>query len=390
MKKILLMMAVAALVLASCSSDETVAVNQDNAINIRAYQTGLTRATDADLSTSGKTFKVTAFPTGTTSTAYIPEVVFTTDGTTFTSASKYYWKANTPLDFYAWAPSDLSASANHYDGFTITPGATIGSQPDLIYAVSKNWFKDNTPTGTEQVASSGVVLNFRHAESKIVINLQNTNANLKFTVKDVAIGNILNSGTFTWNQCTDGATTPTTADNTDGKNSKYLDGTWNTSSASATAYTVTMESTSSYNIFDGTVAAKGLTSTPANYEMILIPQPLTTEATYSSATSGSSFDGPYISVELMIQNKQDGDAYLTTPASTYVKAMWPLTSITWLPGHKYTYIVDLAGGGYYFTNNDTDIDLDPIINSADEIKFVNCTVDDWIVTAPAGDQNVSN
>lgn len=393
MKKKLLFVTVAALALASCSSDETVAVNQGDAINIRAYQTGLTRAADASLA-SGKSFKVTAFPTGTTSTAYIPKIVFTSDGTTFTSASKYYWKTNpaTALDFYAWAPSTLTPATDDYHGFTIEPSTTtISDQPDLIYAVSKNWYKDNNATtgiaGTQN-GSSGVALNFRHAESKVVINLQNTNANLKITVKDVAIGYIKNKGTFTWDGCTNGTSTSTDTDGHD--NAYYLKGTcWNLDGATNTSYTVTMESTGSYNVFDGTTPAKGLKSTAADYEMILIPQVLTTATAYTSASG--PFEGAYISVELMIENKLDPGNYLAGDGTNYVTAMWPLLPMTWLPGHKYTYIVDLAGGGYYPTEQEGDgTTLDPIINSADEIKFVGCTVDEWIVTTPAGDQPVSN
>lgn len=383
MKKYLLIMAVAAIALTSCSSDETIAVNQSDAINFRAYQTGLTRAADASLA-AGSSFKVTAFPTGTTTSAFFSNVVFTgttsSTTTTFSSANKYYWPSGA-LDFYAWAPSTEIAATDDYTGFTITPGTTIGSQPDFIYGVTKNKDKSNS--------SSGVSLNFRHAESKVVINLMNSNNNLLITVGDVTIGNLYGNGTFTWNGCTNGTASAT---DTDGNSSGYyLDGTW-APGLSGTSYTVTMESTSSYNELNGTTAAKGLTSTAKDYEMILIPQTLTTATEYSTATPGSTFNGAYITVELSIQNKADGNTYLAggSNPTNYVTAMWPLGPLTWLPGHKYTYIVDLAGGGYYTTNQNSDDDLDPIIAAGSEIKFVNPTIDNWIVTAPAGDQNIAN
>ena len=109
--------------------------------------------------------------------------------------------------------------------------------------------------------------------------------------------------------------------------------------------------------------------------MILIPQALTVATAYSTASSGSSFNGAYITVELKIQDAQDH--YIAGSEGAYVTAMWPLTALTWLPGHKYTYTVDLAGGGYYTTNQDSDADLDPILENA-EIKFVNVTIDSWI------------
>ena len=57
-------------------------------------------------------------------------------------------------------------------------------------------------------------------------------------------------------------------------------------------------------------------------------------------------------------------------------AMWPIGGYNWEPGKKYTYTIDLAGGGYFETNQDTDADLDPILEGA-EIKFATVTVDGW-------------
>ena len=384
MKKKLLILAVAGLALASCSKDETIAVNEGDAISFRPFSNGMTRAADAHFSTSGDAFKVTAFPNTTTTGAYFSNVVFsTTDGTTFTSsANKYYWPAEDgKLDFYAWAPSTYVAGSGDYTSFGITPGTDIGNQPDFVYGVTKGWGKTN--------GSNGVPINFRHAESKVAIKLQNTNPNLKITVGDVSIGNLRGTETFSWNGVTDG-TTPTAAANadTDGKYTSgtltYLNGTWTAASDQTSVYTVTMESTASYNIFNGTVAAKTLYSNPSsasNYDMILIPQALNietqyTEQTLSTPAPGDPFDGAFIKVQIKIQNKAN-EAYIVGGAGTYVTAMWPLTALTWLPGHKYTYTVDLAGGGYYETNQGTtDDNLDPILEGA-EIKFVSVTVDDW-------------
>ncbi|MBQ7452571.1 MAG: hypothetical protein IJV60_08480, partial [Prevotella sp.] len=56
----------------------------------------------------------------------------------------------------------------------------------------------------------------------------------------------------------------------------------------------------------------------------------------------------------------------------------PLAATQWLPGHKYTYTLDLAGGGYFPTNQEnTDENLDPILKNA-EIFFLTPTVDEWI------------
>ena len=105
MNKQIFILAMAALGFVACSSDETVAVNQNDsdAINIRPLITGMTRAADASFGT-GTSFKVTAFPTGTTTGAYFSNVVYTaTEGTTFTSTNKYYWPAEDgKLDWRTW------------------------------------------------------------------------------------------------------------------------------------------------------------------------------------------------------------------------------------------------------------------------------------------------
>lgn len=73
-------------------------------------------------------------------------------------------------------------------------------------------------------------------------------------------------------------------------------------------------------------------------------------------------------------------------AGAYETAMWNLPAGSWEPGKHYIYTVDVAGGGYYPTNHDTNEDLDPILEDA-VIKFVSVTVDNW---SNGGDNAVSN
>lgn len=407
-KNNLLILAVAALGFAACSSDETTAVNEklaeSNEISFRANVAGQMRAADEHFNVANDQFAVTAFKKGETSNPYFDNVTFkTTDGTTFTSEDgKYYWPSSTNLDFYAYAPlnsENTGVTRSTYNSFSVTPGTTVASQPDFVYAVTRNWGKATTDQTTGHVipTATGVRINFRHAESKIAFMLANTNKNLKITVGDVSIGNLRGSETFTWNGVTDGTTPVAAASaNTDGQYTSgtltYLNGTWTASSDQTSAYTVTMESDASYNVFNGNVAAKNLYSAVAsapNYDMILIPQALNVATTYynaGSAAVGDLFKGAYITVKIKIQNSAaNADEYIVGSASGggsgedangYITAMWPLTALTWLPGHKYTYTIDLAGGGYYTTNQDDSSDLDPILEGA-EIKFVSVTVDDW-------------
>jgi hypothetical protein len=61
--------------------------------------------------------------------------------------------------------------------------------------------------------------------------------------------------------------------------------------------------------------------------------------------------------------------------------MWPLATDAWACGYAYTYVVDLAAGGYYPANHDTNADLDPILEGA-EIKVSAAVVDAWDASAP--------
>lgn len=360
----------------SCSNDETVAMNQNdsNAISFTPLVTGVTRAQTinaTELQTQG--FNVTAIING-GSTAYFTAEDFSWNSTSsaYTSATKHYWPSEGSLDFYAYSP--ISATyvgtgkqivKTDYKTFDVTPSATPSEQVDFVYA--------NTNAKTKGTDGKVTTLNFRHAESNIVIQLKNTATDLKFTVKDVAIGYILPTAQFAYTGSTDG-TTPVT--NTDAASGYYLTG-WGTPTGTRTSYSQTAGTTA----YAAGASASALTS-----NMILIPQTIVAATTYvgGEGSDKDEFHGAYISVELKIQDTSDH--YIAGTSSTYVTAMWPLTAITWLPGHKYTYTVDLKGGGYYTTNQGTtDNALDPILAGA-EIMFASVTVDEWITTSPAGNQ----
>ena len=370
MKKNLLILAVAALAFASCSNDETVAVNNSggNEISFRPLVTGVTRAADVDAGSGTyglQTLGFTVFANvGSTATNFFPETSFTYSACAYTSATKYYWPSTGTLDFFAY---QYSESANNTvthtaltKAFTVTPSSTAANQTDLVVACTEG--KSKASNG------AGVSLNFRHAESKITIKLQNTSTTTTITVGDVVLGNVYTTGTYTFSGSTDNAGTPATSTNTDGNNNSYYLKYDDWSSQSTLGSYTQAAATTSYT---SATAATALTNS-----MILIPQTLTNETTYASGDAGAIFNGAYITVALKIQNTAN-NAYIVGGAESTVTAMWPLPATKWLPGHHYTYTVDLAGGGYFPTNkNSTTSDLDPILDGA-EIKFVTVTVDDW-------------
>lgn len=342
----------------------------------------LTRGIDVNqtwLQGAGNGFKVRATLT-TGGTQYFPETQYTYSAGTYTSTQKYYWPSSEALDFFAWAASgsDVTHSENTYI-FTVTPNSAAASQSDLVVACTKNKTKTGTydpsnvydPSAgsqTSQYGANGVPLNFRHAGTKVTITLTNSNTSgLDFVIRDASICNVKNSGVFTFN--------PATA--TDGQNAATLTiGEWADVANPATT-------TTSYS-----QAITTLTTLAQDW--ILIPQTFTYATVYSGANVNDPFTGPCIKVSLKIKN-HGSDIYIVGSGSGendgYVTAMWPLSApgSGWLPGKKYTYTVDLAGGGYYPANTaaGTGTALDPILDGA-EIKFVTVTVDDW----SAGDATV--
>lgn len=348
MKKNLFILAAAGLALASCSSDETIATSQaSNEISFRALNNSITRAADITGFTSTP-FMVRAMK-GAPAATYFPETQYSYNGASaWTSTNKYYWPSDDAvLTFYAYAPTS-NAQFTHTAGentFVVTPSATAAEQVDLVYA---------TATGQKSTSSAGVALTFGHVESKVIIKLLNSNSNLKITAKKVEIGNVKDRGTYTMGTG------------------------WNVSAASNTSYTQS---------FSGT---EYTTAVQAGVDMILIPQTLTNATAYSSSEAGAEFNGSYIKVDLKIQNNVTPYAYIVGAASGtndgYVTALFPLPATTWDPGYKYIYTVDLAGGGYHPTNQNTNANLDPILDDT-EIKFVGVTVSDW--TTYDGDGNGS-
>ena len=375
MKKNYWILAAAAVALAACSNDDTIAVNQGieeaNTINFsNTIVEGQTRAVGI---TSGNllSFYVTA-NRGTDIYFGEAPVQFAKDNSTdpvsYRSETKYYWPSEGKLDFYAFAPATGSTiTRTDSTHFSVTPATTPETQEDFVYGVVRQ--QDKTTGG------NGVALNFRHAMSNVIIQLKNSASDLDVTVGNVSIGYILPTGAFApafktaagseVGFCTNGTgiSNVTAASET---GYYIVSGAW-TASGDRTSYTQAA-ATTSYT------SATETTALPA--DMILVPQTLVNAGAYSAAAADSPFNGACITVQVKIQDKQGH--YLAGTASDFVTAMWPLAATQWLPGHKYTYTLDLAGGGFYPENQEnTDENLDPILKNA-EIFFLSPSVDEWI------------
>lgn len=369
MKKHLFLFAAAALALASCSSDETIesaATSPSNEISFQPLVNNATRASSvANVTTSNLTsFTVNAMQAS-SETAYFSNAVYTgTSGGTFTCTNKYYWPATESLDFYAYSPAgNGQVTYTNYKTFTVTP--TVGTNPanqvDLVYAATKG--KNKASNG-----ASGVTLNFRHTGAKIVCKVKNTSSTMKFGVEGWKVGYLSPEGTFVFADAnTDGQNT--------GSGTTLTFAQW--TPGGTKAYSVEYAST-----FDKKDIAANASETILDGEFILVPQALTAATAYAnsgSAAVGDKLNNTFIAVKLYVLNNANnfliaggGD----TASPTTIWAIWPTGGYSWEPGKKYTYTIDLSGCGYFETNQDTNADLDPILENA-EIKFVSVTVDDW-------------
>lgn len=355
MKKKLLILAVAGFALASCSNDETVAsqVNTGaNEISFRPLMNNVTRAVDISDAAALTSFNVTAFrTTDPSATGYFAGVRFTGPGT-YTSTPKYSWPTEN-LNFYAWsAHSGITDAAETvvtgetkqvtgtYDALVVTPHANAANQADLVYAKSLNVAK-----------AASVPLTFSHAESRIVLKVKNSSANISFTLTGWRLGFMVPNGTY---------------------NGSLVTPTW-ASLGTATADNIYTNAFSSQTINANTAEASVVTGAQAQ---IMIPQGITPVSTYAGNSVGDKPNNAYIAVEYTATNTLSSTAIVGS--ATW--AMWKIPAITWEAGKQYTYTIDLADGGYYETNTaaGTGAALDPILGGY--IEFASVTVSDWDTT----------
>ncbi|MDE6556830.1 MAG: fimbrillin family protein [Duncaniella sp.] len=195
MKSSAFLLAFSALLLASCSQDEPVAVNDSSAISFRpALGSRATETTNSNLSK----FYVTSFLDGDTKNAsvYFTDIQFDkgNDGY-FTSAKPYYWPGdNSTLAFYAYSPSQdelgaditMTATDKKLENFAVAD--SIADQVDFITSYGTGNRKDNETAGLE--------LTFSHRLSQVEVRAKSENPNYTVQVRGVRIGRPQYMGTF--------------------------------------------------------------------------------------------------------------------------------------------------------------------------------------------------
>lgn len=311
----------AALVMASCSKNETLDINEGRGIGFRAMSNAGTRATEVT-NNSLTDFWVTAlYDNGKT---YFSNVKFSgTNGGDYNSTPSYNWPAGTLL-FHAIYPQEseldgaltLTNEAQKLVGFTVK--RDISAQQDLVYAQATGSKGENE--------ESGVPLKFEHMLSQISVEVKSDNAAYEYKVTGVVIGKIPSNGNLT-----------------DMKTK-----TWDP----VVTKKITYEDNCTEFTMDGTYRSVMNTS---NGNAMLIPQTLT-KWNVAEDKDNSTNEGAYIGVKIQINTKDGGNrVYPRREGMDYAYACMPIDT-KWEAGKHYVYKLDFSNGAGYV---DPEIPVDP-------------------------------
>lgn len=322
MKKILLV-ALAAITLASCAKNEVVELNEGNAISFRAWTANAGRA---EVMTTGEIaeFKTWGYVQG-NANAYFNGVEVTKTGSTWDYAPHKFWPAESVLiDFYSVSPMATNCAMT-LDSHTIPAyavNADVASQIDLLYAVNIGEHRQD-PVKAVQVK-------FDHALSQIHFAAKSTNPQLQVDIKAVSIANINSVGTFTF------PTTSTTIDIA----ANAAQGNW-TALGTKVTYNTGMNAADPIEV-PLTGSPVVLTDATAG-RPLLIPQKV---AEWAPATDAeNTAKGAYFIVKCSVQDVSS-QVYLWGDASTYVDVAIPFTA-DWQPGMSYLYTFVFGEGAGY-------------------------------------------
>ncbi len=286
-----------------------------------------------------KDFVVYAF---TDKSVLMDGVKVTREGGVWTYSPEAYWPVS-PVNFYAFSP-DITGSPNITGGNGGNiPGYVSDGKVDLLYSVKKDVMQQAAP----------VLLNFRHALSRVSVLMSSTNQRIKVKVSHILLKNIYLQGTFNFPEQ---STLPSMPD---------VVGSW-----------IQLKNLNNMMIFYAidTENQAELTPAPTDYTennldcSFFIPQPLV-----DVQLSGNNYTGTYIQVDCQIFDTATGAQiwpnaktpdYLRVPETECGRIVYAASSDNvkaWLPGHAYIYNIAI---------NNPDV--------LDKIEF-DVTVDDYSI-----------
>ena len=192
MKKFLFLGIAATAMLASCTNDEMVEMNPQNAIGFETFVDKSTRATDVTKDNLDK-FKVWAYQENTT---ILNGEQVTKSGDDWGYTNTQYWVANQEYNFHAIAPVTCTNDDSYtYNGTSAAPSIEFtngAGQTDLIYAgvFDKEY--------TDVSEADKVAFTFKHLLSRVRFNFTESFANDQITVavNDLKITGATSEGTY--------------------------------------------------------------------------------------------------------------------------------------------------------------------------------------------------
>ena len=143
-----------------------------------------------------KTFRVWAYEEGSTEALIGGDIVSCTDGSVWSTETKYYWPQGTKVNFYALYPTSLSYNIANAS-FSYTVPTDVSQQQDVLYDVIKAGKTDDN-ISHNSVKRYAVPLTFRHALSQVAFRASISDENSDFTVEvsGITMHNVYTSGMF--------------------------------------------------------------------------------------------------------------------------------------------------------------------------------------------------
>lgn len=184
MKKSLLMLGAAAMMLASCTQNEVVEVAESRAIGFDAFVGNTTKAimTDAEF----REFSVFGGYDGSLNNVFANQPVTSTDGTIWTYTPTKYWTEGKQYTFQAYSPSTAEGAPSE-NGVNIS-NFTADGATDLL--VSNVVLMDGS-------SPSEIALTFRHVMSLIQFKFSTTISGANVTISDLQVNSLPCTGNYT-------------------------------------------------------------------------------------------------------------------------------------------------------------------------------------------------
>lgn len=199
MKKVLLAIAAVATI-TSCSQNEEFE-NLGQKAEIGFNTAAVTRAT-AMVTANFNEFKVYGyahageFDKAITATSIVDGTFKKESNWGEVEGQKFYWPLEGNVTFFAYSPIGddgikYTAPVNYPDFPTVEykVNNTIANQSDFVVAQK---------TGDGETDKNGVSLGFKHALTQIVFKLKGSDKDVNYSVTELAVKGIMNSGTYDW------------------------------------------------------------------------------------------------------------------------------------------------------------------------------------------------